>query len=68
MTQDVEHACPGVEVGIVLKGLLPLGLALGAVVLSEAVVHDVSVAVELVADVANNERDRSSSDEEREES
>lgn len=57
VTQNVKHAGPGVAVGA-LKRLGAGLLALGAVVLGEAAVHDAALVGELAADVADDSADR----------
>ena len=57
VSQDVEQARPGVEVRVALKGPATLRLALGAVVLREAAVHDVPRPTQLGVDVVSDDGD-----------
>lgn len=60
MAQNVEHASPGIKLSP-LEGLLARRLALGAVVLRKAPVHDAPVAVELPCDVPSGNGNGASS-------
>ena len=54
MTQYIEHALPWVEVRA-LECLCSLRLALGAIVLGKATVHDVTLVMQLRAHVSDDE-------------